>query len=198
MASASTIEKPAETIESQIVSPMKLAHVVFRTSRFHEMLAWYRTVLHARTVFESEAIAFLAYDEEHHRIAMINMAGLGEQDTKHAGIHHVAFAFNSLTELMGNFKNLRELGIEPAWSVNHGPTTSFYYRDPDGNHLEFQVDNYDTVEEATEFFFTDDFATNPIGVDFDPDTLMERMAAGDPETELKRRPKSPPRTTAAY
>lgn len=34
---------------------------------------------------------------------------------------------------------------------NHGPTTSLYYRDPDGNQIETQVDNFETAEEATAF-----------------------------------------------
>lgn len=32
-----------------------------------------------------------------------------------------------------------------------GSTTSIYYKDPDGNMLETQVDNFDSVEEATKF-----------------------------------------------
>jgi catechol-2,3-dioxygenase len=33
---------------------------------------------------------------------------------------------------------------------NHGLTTSLYYRDPDGNKVELQVDNM-TMEQADEF-----------------------------------------------
>jgi len=61
----------AEDGVRQIV-PQKLAHVVIRTSRFAEMLDWYRTVFHAKTSFENPVIAFLTYDDEHHRIALLN------------------------------------------------------------------------------------------------------------------------------
>lgn len=44
--------------------------------------------------------------------------------------------------------------------VNHGPTTSIYYRDPDGNDIETQVDNFDTTAEADEFFASEAFAIN--------------------------------------
>jgi hypothetical protein len=30
----------------------------------------------------------------------------------------------------------------PTRSANHGPFTSFYYRDPDGNRVELSVRNY--------------------------------------------------------
>jgi catechol-2,3-dioxygenase len=36
---------------------------------------------------------------------------------------------------------LKGAGITPFVSVNHGLTTSFYYRDPDGNGVELQIDN---------------------------------------------------------
>ena len=176
-----------------IVSPMKLAHVVLRTSRIKEMLEWYKLVLNARPSFESETIAFLAYDDEHHRIAFIQMPGLADQPPGTSGVHHVAFTYADLATLLGNYERLRECGIEPIWPVNHGPTTSLYYADPDGNQLEFQVDNYESAEEAGRFFFSEAFAVNPIGVDVQPEDLQRRLLAGEPEAALKQRPASGPR-----
>ena len=187
MTDTQSAQKPA------IVSPIKLAHVVMRTSRFAEMVAWYQRVLNAETAFNEGGIAFLCYDDEHHRIAFIEVPGLADQPAGIAGVHHVAFTYASLKDLLGNYVRLRDEGITPAWPVNHGPTTSLYYADPDGNQLEFQVDNYDTVEEAGQFFFSDAFAANPIGVDYDPDELLRRLEAGEDEAKLKLRPPSGPR-----
>ena len=188
-----TMLAPAPSVASTgIVSPTRLAHVVLRTSKFQELLAWYKLVLNATSAFESDQIAFLAYDDEHHRIALINVPNLAPQPDGIAGVHHVAFTYDSLGELLDNYVRLKELGVAPVWPVNHGPTTSLYYADPDGNQIEFQVDNYDTVEEAGEFFYTEAFAANPIGVDFDPDDLRARLLAGEDETSLKRRPPSGP------
>jgi len=173
-----------------MVSPSRFAHVVFRTSRFAEMVAWYKMVLNATPAFENEGIAFVAYDEEHHRVAFINIPGLGEQPDGIAGVHHVAFTYDRLGDLLDNYARLRDRGILPLLSINHGPTTSLYYGDPDGNQVEFQVDNYATVEDAAEFFFTDAFAINPIGVNFDPETLRARLLAGEDEAALKLRPTS--------
>jgi catechol 2,3-dioxygenase-like lactoylglutathione lyase family enzyme len=171
-----------------IVSPIKLAHFVLRTSRYAEILDWYKTVLNAKPAFESEALAFLSYDDEHHRVAILNIPTLQEQPAGAAGVHHVAFTFETLKTLLENYDRLRTLGIKPAYVINHGPTTSLYYEDPDHNQIEFQVENFDTVAESGEFFYSEAFAENPIGVQFDPDDLLQRLRAGEPEQDLKRRP----------
>jgi catechol 2,3-dioxygenase-like lactoylglutathione lyase family enzyme len=175
-----------------MVSPVRLAHMVFRTSRFAEMIDWYKTVLNATTAYADAGIAFVNYDEEHHRVAFINIPGLGEQPDGICGLHHAAFTFDSLGTLLDNYARLRDRGILPLWCTNHGPTTSLYYGDPDGNQIEFQVDNYATVEESGEFFFSEAFAINPIGVDFDPEDLRARLLAGENEADLLRRPPSGP------
>ncbi|MGE4431167.1 MAG: VOC family protein [Sphingobium sp.] len=193
MTAADTAARPLQPSTGEIASPIKLAHIVLRTSRFQEMLRWYSTALNAGTAYADDGIAFLCYDDEHHRIAFINIPGLTEQPAGAAGVHHIAFTYESLHQLLDNHARLIEQGIEPVWCVNHGPTTSMYYADPDGNQLEFQVDNYDTVEEAGKFMFTEAFATNPIGVDFDPDDLRARLAAGEDEASVKLRPASGPR-----
>ena len=178
---------------STMVSPSRFAHVVLRTSRFEEMIDWYTFVLNGTLAYKDTGIAFLAYDDEHHRVAFINIPGLTEQQDGVAGVHHVAFTYDSLRDLLDNYARLRDVGIVPVLPINHGPTTSLYYADPDGNQIECQVDNFDTVEEAGKFFFTDAFAVNPIGVNFDPEELRARLLSGEDEVSLKARPASGPR-----
>jgi len=62
---------------SQPVSPAKFAHFVLRTGQLDPMVEWYRTLLNARIVFRDERLCFLSYDDEHHRLALINMPGAG-------------------------------------------------------------------------------------------------------------------------
>lgn len=186
--SVDTIEKGGKSSNSAVVSPKKLAHFVLRTSRYKEIVDWYKTVLGAEAAFENEILSFLSYDEEHHRVAVLNMPNLADQTEGVAGVHHNAFTYGSLTDLLNTYERLRDLGIKPVFPINHGPTTSLYYADPDGNQVELQVDNYDTIEEATAFFYSPAFAENPIGVEFDPDELLRRLRAGEPEADLKRRP----------
>src|SRR3546814_9089830 len=96
--------------------------------------------------------------------------------------------YATLADLMATYERLRDKGIRPVFPINHGPTTSMYYADPDGNQIELQVDNYDKIEDATAFFYSEAFAENPVGVEFDPDELLRRLRAGEPEEDLKRRP----------
>ncbi len=182
------IEQADRHVTGKTVPPEKLAHFVIRTSNYREVVDWYKTVLGAEPAFENDILCFLSYDEEHHRVAVLNIPDLQPQPDGVTGFHHAAFTYAGLGDLLATYKRLRDAGIRPVFPINHGPTTSMYYADPDGNQIELQVDNYDTVEEATKFFYTQAFAENPIGVEFDPDELLRRYEAGEPEDDLKRRP----------
>jgi catechol-2,3-dioxygenase len=179
--------------QQKVLSPTSLAHVVLRTAKYQEMIDFWTMFLGATITHKDDALAFLRYDEEHHRIAIIAIPGTLPRAGLTSGLHHVAFAFDSLTDLMHAYKQRKALGVLPAWSVNHGPTTSLYYHDPDRNLIETQVDNFDSPEEANEFMAGPLFAENPIGTDFDPEVLCRRMESGVDETELKKRIEIGPR-----
>lgn len=55
------------------VRPRKFVQVVYRTYRFDEMLAWYQLVFDASVQYQNPALAFLTYDDEHHRFALANL-----------------------------------------------------------------------------------------------------------------------------
>jgi hypothetical protein len=59
-----------------------------------------------------------------------------------------------------------------------------YYRDPDGNRVELQIDNFATAKEGQDWMLSPAFDRNPIGVEYDPDTLVERFRSGVPVAEL--------------
>ena len=128
-----------------VLKPQKLAHIVRRTGRFDELVRWYCTVLGAEVVHSDGTLAFLTYDDEHHRIAIAGIPGLEEQPTMASGTDHVAFTYGDLGDLLQTYRRLKAAGIEPYWCVNHGPTVSLYYKDPDGSRIELQV-GYDAVE----------------------------------------------------
>lgn len=173
--------------DAAILRPSGLAHVVFRTANIKNLVEFWSSFLGAERVFESDSIAFLRYDEEHHRVAIINDDSTGPRSATAAGLHHVAFSYDTLHGLLKAWKLREKLGIRPTWCVNHGPTTSVYYKDPDGNAIETQVDNFDTVEEANEFMTSQCFQENPIGTDIDPNELLRRLDADEDEKVLKRR-----------
>ena len=175
--------------------PTKLAHVVFQTNRMKEMREWYCTVLGGHVIYENAHLCFVTYDDEHHRVALIDFGPLAPRDladggdlrfraTDQPGIHHVAFTFGSMGELLDNYTRLKAEGIRPFRSINHGPTTSMYYMDPDGNRIELQIDNFATAEEGQAWMHSPAFDRNPIGVEFEPDELVKRFQAGVPVAEL--------------
>lgn len=173
------------------LAPTKLAHVVRRTSRFAEMIRWHEVVFGAYPVYKDDTIAFLTYDDEHHRFAIANIPGLPDQPELAAGTDHVAFTHDSLGDLLYTYERLKGEGIVPYWCINHGMTTSMYYKDPDGNRVEFQADNFPSVEEGNAWIRNSDFASNPIGVIFEPEDLLARFKAGEPLEKLVIRPALP-------
>jgi catechol-2,3-dioxygenase len=188
-------------------SPKKLAHVVLYSGQVQAMRDWYLNVLGARVVHENSAMAFLTYDEEHHRIAFGDRsavaklvdgidgldkliptgsenAGVKTPEHPNRGLAHIAFAYDSLESLLENYARLKSDGILPVYSINHGPTTSLYYEDPDGNQIELQIDNFETIQEGREFMESDSFSKNPVGVPVDPDELHMRLRNGESQPTL--------------
>ncbi|MFT4570770.1 MAG: catechol-2,3-dioxygenase [Hyphomicrobiaceae bacterium] len=173
------------------VPPAYLAHIVRRTSQPAALVDWYKQVLGARVVYSDETLAFLTYDEEHHRLAIIAIPGLPARSEYGVGTDHVAFTYTDLGDLLYTFERLKGAGIEPFWCINHGPTTSLYYKDPDGNCIELQIDNFASPAETDDWLKSGAFTANPIGVIFDPQDLLARYKAGEPTQDLVARPSLP-------
>ena len=89
-----------------MAKPSKLAHVVYMTRRYEEMLSWYQTVFEARVQYENPAFAFLTYDDEHYRFAFANMDvlspnGAAAEMPAGVGVNHVGYTFANAGELLG-------------------------------------------------------------------------------------------------
>jgi catechol 2,3-dioxygenase-like lactoylglutathione lyase family enzyme len=180
-----------------MAQPSKLAHVVYMTRRYDEMLSWYKTVFEARVQYKNPAFAFLTYDDEHHRFAFANMDVIspngGAADVRSGlGVNHVGYTFANAGELLETYARLKDAGITPYWEVHHGVTLSVYYRDPDGNRMEFQVDCCANADEAHALMHSEAFAANPVGVDVDAETLLAQYHDGASAEQLLAMPIGPP------
>jgi catechol-2,3-dioxygenase len=157
-------------------------HFNLKTTRLDELIDWYGAVVGAEVSFRDATGAWLTNDAANHRIALLAFPGFvddPEKDTR-TGMHHSAFEYERFEDLNASYLRLRDRGIEPDICIDHGMTLSYYYKDPDGNHVELQVDTFGDWAASSEWMRTSpDFAANPIGVFVDPARIAERAAAGE-------------------
>ncbi|OYO00876.1 VOC family protein [Enemella evansiae] len=165
----------------------KFAHVVLQTGQPDAMRDWYTGVLDGKVVFADDTLTFIAYDEEHHRVALLHPPiDMQKKTPTTSGMHHVAYTFDSIDTLLDRYQLLRDRGIEPAVCVNHGITTSLYYRDPDRNFVELQIDVLEP-EAATEYLNGPDYQEDSIGPAFDPQEMLAARRGGASVDELTAR-----------
>lgn len=166
----------------------KFAHIVFQTAKPQEMRDWYCTVLDAHVVYQDETLSFLTFDEEHHRVALLHPPLAFEPKTATtAALHHSAYTFATIDDLLDRYMMLRDKGITPAVCIAHGVTTSLYYQDPDRNFVELQIDRYAEPDDATGYMNGPEYAADSVGPAFDPEDLLAARRAGATTEELSDR-----------
>ena len=122
------IPRPAR--ERGLVAPRKFSRVVLKTTmaRFDDMVGFWTTMTNGvcalRTQNADSGLALIAYDDEHHRMAIVGSSTdvSAERRPGDSGLDHVAFSFDTLDALMEQYARLRdEHGIRPSWSVPPKP-----------------------------------------------------------------------------
>ena len=167
---------------------LRLAHIVFQTNNLEQMRDFYVSLLDASVVFENDMMCFITYDDEHHRVAFMKVpGGSNERPPNSVGLMHSAFTFPDLDSLLARYQELKVSGIIPTAPIQHGPTTSMYYRDPDGCLAELQIDNFDSAQAATDYMQSEAYINDPLGPVFDPDRMHAAMSEGTPLDTLLTR-----------
>jgi len=165
-------------------------HVNLKTTRLQEMIDWYGAVVGTEVVFQDATGAWLSNDTANHRIALLAFPSFvddPDKDTR-TGMHHSAFEFDTFAALNDNYVRLREAGITPELCLDHGMTLSYYYRDPDANHVELQCDNFGDWSQSKQWMAESDaFHANPIGQFVDPEQIAAAAARGESFQEIHRR-----------
>lgn len=187
---------------------LQITEVVLKTARYAEMAAFYTHVLGHGPFFERTPdpdapprpagmperavdvrLGFFRVHEGERLSQVLGLFGiesLAGVDAAGPGLHHVQFGVATLGELVEQHEHMAAIGVRPHRAANHGQATSFYFRDPDGNIVEFSCPNFATVAEEVEFMSGPVFAANPSGLELDPDRFVARYRAGDPTAELLR------------
>ena len=175
---------------TQPCSPLKISETILKTGRLADMKAWYTTVLGVEPFFEHAPppgtkpldlggqtrasdlrMCFFRLSLDHPYVQTIGLfeePGTALDAAKGApGLHHMQLMTADLDALCDTFERLRAHGLSPHRSADHGPMTSFYYRDPDGNNVEITAQNWPTMEAMVAFMASDAFKTNPSGSEID-------------------------------
>ena len=177
------------TVTASLIHP-KFHHVNLKTTRLHEMIDFYRTLVGAEVTFQFEGGAWLSNDAANHRIALLafpNFVDDPQKDTR-TGMHHSAFEYANFEELNSSYLRLKEEQIAPALCLDHGMTLSYYYADPDGNHVELQVDCFGDWTRSKDWMRSSpEFKANPIGVFVDPERIAADHLAGLSFAEIHAR-----------
>jgi catechol 2,3-dioxygenase-like lactoylglutathione lyase family enzyme len=130
------------TKADKVLAPTKSAHVVLRTNQFEDIVTFYKVFLGAEVIYRKESLHFLR------RRAPSNWHQEQRQEYLRSGTHriHFQYYFRASTGTSRHYRQRKDSGIDPRWPVNYGPTTSIYYKDPDGNMIETRVDNFEDPE----------------------------------------------------
>jgi catechol-2,3-dioxygenase len=165
----------------------KFHHLNLKTTRLQEMIDWYATLVGAQVIHQDEVGAWLTNDDANHRIALLAFPGFEDDPGKenHTGLHHSAFEYDDFGELIASYLRLKDGGIEPDFCLDHGMTFSYYYADPDGNHVELQVDNFGDWSRSADWMRTsEEFRANPIGAFVDPERVAIDFVNGATFAEI--------------
>lgn len=69
-----------------VLRPRYFAHIVLRTANYKPMSEFYKTFLGGHATYENEKLSFITYDEEHHRVAILNLPDTGPKLPSSAGL----------------------------------------------------------------------------------------------------------------
>jgi len=167
-----------EEFLDEVIVPARLHHVNLKAYRFEEMRAFYTSLIGIHPNAEVGTFGWYTYDTANHRLALMHLPTLTERVEASAGMHHMAFEYDTLDDLMRTYLRLKKIGILPGGVMDHGMTTSFYYHDPDGNYIELQVDNFGDPAKSTAFMHSPAFLANPIGVPINPESYVAAWQTG--------------------
>ena len=190
-------------------SRFKISETILKTGRLEAMKAWYTTVLGVSPFFEHAPprvsgvgdfggqtrasdlhMCFFRLSAAYPYTQVIGLfeePGTADAVPKGTpGLHHMQLMSEDLAELVDKYDALGEAGMRPHRSANHGPFTSFYYRDPDGNNVELTTQNFATFEAMSDFMRSPGFKANPSGVELDPEEFVGRFKSGVDVQELVR------------
>ena len=184
-------------------TPPQFSEVILKTARFATLKDWYETVTDVTAFFVRDDaksatwagaynIAFIRIFSAHPYTQVLGifevpeLSGQADNQKGTPGLHHMQLRHAGLDHLFSRYEALHARGITPMRSFNHGPGTSFYYHDPDGNTVELSSVNFVNEADYLAYFRSEAYAKNISGIEIDPAEFVARYRAGTPQAELVR------------
>jgi len=181
----------------------RISEIVLKTSRYDQVRRWYETVLGVTARFErtdpsgptwagAMRLCFIPlhmdfpYTQTLAIFEIPAVRGVARATEGEPGLHHMQLRHQSLTHMVERYEHLKAKSIIPVRSFNHGPATSFYYCDPDGNSVEVSAANFVEQSDYVAYFQSDAFKKNVSGIEIDPQEFAGRLHAGVPQEKLVR------------
>jgi len=170
---------------------LRLSEVVLRTTNYDQLCDFYSLLLAQPPTVEmtpppsadpddpSRICFFDFYFDPPYtqRVAIFECKDIGSGPTSR-GLHHFQLRTPTIEALVDLYSALKDSGHLPTEAANHGPGTSFYYRDPDGNKIELSSLNFSSRDEMRKLMATDEFKSNPEGFPLDPERLIASRRSG--------------------
>lgn len=182
--------RAAEPPEDVPFGIRKIGHVVLWVSDLDRSVAFYTRVLGFRIsdVYSEDIVpggmVFLRFNPDHHGVALV---GRKAEDHRGGGLHHMAFAVDTLDEVLRARCHLRDHGVAIDFEGRRraGVQIAIEFRDPDGHRLEIywgldQVGHDGAVRPAAEWKYAltlEDAIADPVhGQDttLEDPSLLER------------------------
>ena len=103
-----------EDATDEMIVPARLHHVNLKAYHFEEMREFYTALIGIHPNAEVGTFGWYTYDSANHRLALMHLPTFTERVPASAGMHHMAFEYDSLDDLMRTYLRLKQIGIVPA------------------------------------------------------------------------------------
>ncbi|MBP0590412.1 hypothetical protein J8I87_11940 [Paraburkholderia sp. LEh10] len=192
---ATVADQRPSTSDELALGPLQISEIILHTRSFDSMKAWYVDFFGGlkpavdvapnrglKSIPDVTRLCFLRIHTNYpitQVLGLFEIPELGDRHPAGSGLNHMQFREQSLQHLFRRYEVLKSAGITPFKAYNHGPSTSFYYSDPDGNEVELNATNFSKEEDYLAFFQSDEYRKNVEGYQVDAESYMhEKRTSG--------------------
>src|SRR5687768_5231175 len=107
------------TVEESSVRAPYISHYGIRAKNYRDMIEWYKIVFGASIQHENEFLAFMTFDDEHHRFVIFEDPDTVERIPTAAGVDHMGYGVADYGDLVATYERLASHSIMPFAQLNH-------------------------------------------------------------------------------